>query len=157
MPKHRILEPPSYIAWKDTAGFIHKREVMKSGNWCQYCWGPAHEKGFKCVYYNFCRSCLAFNPREKKYKDFALNKHMCNFNITEMPNQKVCLTDEVIAEQVFSEDRKARLALLEEKARVADKAAKAALEAKKKRKRVAEAFEKKKKRDRKDQNNWRKK
>ena len=74
VPKHRILEPPSYIAWKDTSGFIHKREVKKSGNWCPYCWGPAHDKGFKCVYYNFCRSCLAFNPKDKKYrKDFALN------------------------------------------------------------------------------------
>ena len=68
-----------------------------------------------------------------------------------MPDQKVPFhNDRVLTEQVFSGDRNARIAstALEEGAKVADIAAKAALEAKKKRKRIAEAFEAKKKQDR---------
>ena len=31
VPKHPITEPPCYIAWRDSTGFIHKRELIKSG------------------------------------------------------------------------------------------------------------------------------
>ena len=27
-----ITEPPSYIAWRDSTGFIHKRELLESGD-----------------------------------------------------------------------------------------------------------------------------
>ena len=77
---------------------------------------------------------------------------MCNYDITEMPDQNVSLQSEtVLTEQVFSEDRNAKIALLEEKAQAADIAAKAVLEAKKKRKRIVEAFQAKKRQDRKNQ------
>ena len=120
IPKFRILEPPSYVAWKDSTGYLHKRELKKSGNFCQHCWGPAHEPGFKCVYYNFCRACLAFNPREPKLKlEFGLNKHLCNYGITEMPDQRISAgPKKVIKEQVFNEDRKERMAQLERQAQV---------------------------------------
>ena len=77
---------------------------------------------------------------------------MCNYDITEMPDQNVSLQSEtVLTEQVFSEDRNAKIALLEEKAQAADIAAKAVLEAKEKRKRIVEAFQAKKRQDRKNQ------
>ena len=77
---------------------------------------------------------------------------MCNYDITEMLDQNVSLQSEtVLTEQVFSEDRNAKIALLEEKAQAADIAAKAVLEAKKKRKRIVEAFQAKKRQDRKNQ------
>ena len=44
VPLYNIFEPPSYVAHKDSTGFIHKRDLMKSGDWCPYCWGSAHEK-----------------------------------------------------------------------------------------------------------------
>ena len=65
IPQHTIIEPPSYLAYKDSTGYLHKRGLKKSGDWRPYCWGPAHERGFKCIYYNFCKRCLAFNPQEK--------------------------------------------------------------------------------------------
>ena len=69
-----------------------------------------------------------------------------------MPDQNVSLQSEtVLTEQVFSEDRNAKIALLEEKAQAADIAAKAVLEAKEKRKRIVEAFQAKKRQDRKNQ------
>ena len=69
-----------------------------------------------------------------------------------MLDQNVSLQSEtVLTEQVFSEDRNAKIALLEEKAQAADIAAKAVLEAKKKRKRIVEAFQAKKRQDRKNQ------
>ena len=77
---------------------------------------------------------------------------MCNYDITEMLDQNVSLQSEtVLTEQVFSEDRNAKIALLEEKAQAADIAAKAVLEAKEKRKRIVEAFQAKKRQDRKNQ------
>jgi hypothetical protein len=86
VPLHPITEPPCYIAWKDSTGFIHKRELMKSGdNWCQHCWG---KHSGHCIYYNFCKRCLAFNPQGNKYKDFKLNRHLCNYGVHQMPNQK---------------------------------------------------------------------
>ena len=111
VPMFNIFEPPSYIAYKDSTGFIHKRDLMKSGDWCPYCWGNAHEKGYKCIYYNFCRRCLIFNPRDKKYKDLALAKHLCNYGITDMPKQKAkpVKKEEVIPEQVMDPQRIARL------------------------------------------------
>ena len=42
---HGITEPPSYLAWKDGDEFVHKRELCKSGEWCQYCRCPKHPKG----------------------------------------------------------------------------------------------------------------
>ena len=156
VPKHKILEPPSYIAWMDSTGYIHKRELRKSGNWCQYCWGPAHEPGFKCVYFNFCKACLAFNPRQSKFKqDFALNRHLCNYGVTEMPDQKVPVGPaETVKEQVYTEERRAKIAQLEEQAKKANSAAEAALEAKKlNRKRMIELIKAKgnKKHDKKKQ------
>ena len=63
VPLHPIAEPPCYLAWKDSTGFIHKRELMKSGgDWCQHCWG---KRSGPCIYYNFCKRCLAFNPQGK--------------------------------------------------------------------------------------------
>ena len=111
VPKYNILEPPSYVAYKDSTGFIHKRDLTKSGDWCPYCWGKSHEKGFKCIYYNFCRRCLAFNPRDKKYKDLSLYKHLCNYGIHDMPRQnKVMATnDNVIPPQKMTSERIARL------------------------------------------------
>ena len=111
VPKFNIFEPPSYIAYKDSTGYIHKRDLMKSGDWCPYCWGNAHEKGYKCIYYNFCRRCLIFNPRDRKYKDLALTKHLCNYGITDMPKQKAkpIKKEEIIPEQVMDPQRIARL------------------------------------------------
>ena len=34
VPKYKISEHPSYIAWKDSTGFIYKRTLFKSGDWC---------------------------------------------------------------------------------------------------------------------------
>ena len=70
IPLHKITEPPSYTAWMDADKFIHKRELCKSGEWCQYCWGPAHEKGFKCVYYNFCRKTQTTNMLRELLRKF---------------------------------------------------------------------------------------
>ena len=111
VPMFNIFEPPSYLAHKDSTGFIHKRDLMKSGDWCPYCWGNAHEKGYKCIYYNFCRRCLTFNPREKKYKDLALTKHLCNYGIHDMPKQKFkpVKKEEIIPKQVMDPERIARL------------------------------------------------
>ena len=125
VPKFHILEPPSYLAYKDSTGYIHKRELIKSGDWCPYCWGKTHEKGYKCVYYNFCKRCLAFNPREKKFKDLALHKHLCNYGINEMPRQRVeNMTEDTLPEQNMTEERKARLeaqqAQVDELARAAE-------------------------------------
>ena len=141
IPLHKITEPPSYAAWKDSDNFIHKRELMKSGDWCQYCWGPAHEKGFKCVYYNFCRSCLSFQPREQKYRDLKLNKHLCNYGITEMPDQKQRNTKKTVelVEQVFSEERTAQVKVLEQKADIVNSQAAILFQLKLKRKRESKA------------------
>ena len=111
VPMFNIFEPPSYLAHKDSTGFIHKRDLMKSGDWCPYCWGNAHEKGYKCIYYNFCRRCLTFNPREKRYKDLALTKHLCNYGIHDMPKQKFkpVKKEEIIPKQVMDPERIARL------------------------------------------------
>ena len=82
IPLHKITEPPCYIAWKDGDIYIHKRELCKSGEWCQYCWGPSHDKGFKCIYYNFCEYCLSFQPQDKTFKGFKIKPHLCNYDIT---------------------------------------------------------------------------
>ena len=77
---------------------------MKSGDdWCQHCWG--RHTG-PCIYYNFCKRCLAFNPQGKKYKDFKLNRHLCNYGVHQMPNQK---TPKYFVEpqQVFDAERQA--------------------------------------------------
>ena len=60
---------------------------------------------------NFCRRCLIFNPRDRKYKDLALTKHLCNYGITDMPKQKAkpVRKEEVIPEQVMDPQRIARL------------------------------------------------
>ena len=125
----------------DADKFIHKRELCKSGEWCQYCWGPAHEKGFKCVYYNFCRYCLSFQPREQKYRDLKLNKHLCNYGITEMPDQKQRNTRKAVelAEQVFSEERTAQVKVLEQKADIVNNQAAILFQQKLKRKRENKA------------------
>ena len=102
VPKHAITEPPCYLAWKDSTGFIHKRELMKSGdNWCQHCWG---KHSGHCIYYHFCKRCLAFNPQGHKYKDFKLNRHLCNYGVHQMPNQKTPKTF-VEPQQVFDVER----------------------------------------------------
>ena len=109
VPMFNIFEPPSYLAYKDSTGLIHKRDLMKSGDWCPYCWGNAHEKTYKCIYSNFCRRCLIFNRREKKHKDLALTKHLCNYgiDITDMPKQKAkpVKKEGVIPEQVMDPQR----------------------------------------------------
>ena len=99
------------LAYKDSAGYIHKRDLMKSGDWCRYCRGNAHEKGYKCIYCNLCRRCLIFNLRHRKYKDLALTKHLCNYGIIDMPKQKAkpVRKEEVIPEQVMDPQRIARL------------------------------------------------
>jgi len=104
IPLHPITEPPCYLAWKDSTGFIHKRELMKSGdNWCQHCWG---KHSGPCIYYNFCKRCLAFNPQGHKYKDFKLNRHLCNYGVHQMPNQKTPKSF-VEPQQVFDAERQA--------------------------------------------------
>ena len=86
IPLHPITEPPYYIAWSVSTGFIHKRELVKSrDDWCQhYC----DKRSGLCIYYNFFKRCLAFNPKGNKYKDFKLNRHLCNYGVHQMPNQK---------------------------------------------------------------------
>ena len=60
VPLHPIIEPPCYLASMDSTGFIHRREFMKSGDdWCQQRSGKHTSH---CVYFHFCRRCLAFNP-----------------------------------------------------------------------------------------------
>ena len=89
---------------------------VSSSSWypSPWLWLPslcAHEKGYKCIYYNFCRRCLIFNPRDRKYKDLALTKHLCNYGITDMPKQKAkpIKKEEIIPEQVMDPQRIARL------------------------------------------------
>ena len=71
------------VTWKDGDNYIHKRELCKSGEWCPYCWGPAHEQGFKCIYYNFCKYYLSFQPLDREFRDFKMKSHICNYGITE--------------------------------------------------------------------------
>ena len=86
IPLHPITEPPCYIAWWDSIGFIYKRDLLKSGDdWCQHFWG---KHSGHCIYYSFCKRCFAFKPQGKKYKDFKLNRHLCNYGVHQMPNQK---------------------------------------------------------------------
>ena len=104
IPLHPITEPPCYLASKDSTGFIHKRELMKSGDdWCQHCWG---KHSGHCIYFHFCKRCLAFNPQGKKYEDFKLNRHLCNYGVHQMPNQKAPKFF-VEPEQVFDAERQA--------------------------------------------------
>ena len=113
VPLHPITEPPCYLAVKDSTGFIHKRELMKSGdNWCQHCWG---KHSGKCIYFHFCKRCLAFNPKGKKYEDFKLNRHLCNYGVYEMPDQK---PPKVFVEpdQVFDAERSAHFDAQEKQA-----------------------------------------
>jgi hypothetical protein len=147
IPLHKITEPPSYLAWKDQADYIHKREIKKSGDWCPYCWGPAHEKGFMCIYYNFCKYCLSFQPRDKKYKDFAMTSHLCNYDITEMPKQKQQTREksEKLHEQVFSEERTAQIKEVEQKAEAIKNSANLLLKPKLKRKREQKLADQEKK------------
>ena len=65
--------------------------------------------------------CLAFNPKQKKYKDLALSNHMCNYGTEEMPFEphpfKRKLEDEhIIHPQDITEARSAEVALLHAKA-----------------------------------------
>jgi hypothetical protein len=164
IPLHKITEPPSYVAWKDQADYIHKRELRKSGEWCPYCWGPAHELGFKCIYYNFCKYCLSFQPRDKKYKDFAMTSHLCNYDITEMPKQKQQTREksEKLHEQVFSEERTAQVKEMEQQAEAIKANAALLLKQKLKRKREQKLAEQEKKNNKKKKDkgsskdkNWR--
>ena len=162
IPLHKITEPPSYVAWKDQADYIHKRELRKSGDWCPYCWGPAHELGFKCIYYNFCKYCLSFQPRDKTYKDFAMTSHLCNYDITEMPQQKQPTREksEKLHEQVFSEERTAQVKEMEQQAEAIKAKAALILKQKLKRKREQKLAEQKKKVKKKEKKvftsqNWR--
>ena len=78
---------------------------MKSGDdWCQHCWGK--HIGL-CIYYHFCKRCLAFNPKWTKYKDFQLKRHLCNYGVVEMPNQKSPTKFFVEPKQVFNAERPA--------------------------------------------------
>ena len=148
VPLHCITEPPCYVASKDSTGFIHKRELMKSGDdWCQHCWGK--HIGL-CIYYHFCKRCLAFNPKGNKYKAFQLNRHLCNYGVVEMPNQKSPTKFFVEPEQVFSAERQAHFdAQKKQSDEMTDKAAKALacriLAVKAKKRKAAEAAESKKK------------
>ena len=148
VPLHPITEPPCYLAVKDSTGFIHKRELMKSGdNWCQHCWG---KHAGLCIYYHFCKRCLAFNPKGNKYKAFQLNRHLCNYGVVEMPNQKSPTKFFVEPEQVFSAERQAHFdAQKKQSDEMTDKAAKALacriLAVKAKKRKAAEAAESKKK------------
>jgi hypothetical protein len=65
--------------------------------------------------------CLAFNPKQKKYKDLALSKHVCNYGTEEMPSEphpvKKKLKDEqIIHPQEITEARSAEVASLHAKA-----------------------------------------
>ena len=57
-------------------------------------------------------------PRNRKYKDFAMETHLCHYNITEMPKQKTPKQQksEKLHEQVFSEERTTQVKELEQKA-----------------------------------------
>ena len=74
---------------------------------------------------------------------------MCNFGVTEMPDQRIPQQAVALTEQVFSEDRMQRMAYLEEQAKIAAVNAKAAMEAKQKKRKIAEAFKAKKEQDQK--------
>lgn len=108
---------------------MYKHPLYKAGAWCQDCWGPKKhcqnpewkEEGKYCAYSNFCKMCLAFNPKQKKYKDLALSKHMCNYGTEEMPSEphpfKRKLKDEqIIHPQDITESRSAEVASLHAKA-----------------------------------------
>ena len=61
--------------------------------------------------------CLAFNPKQKKCKDLALSKHMCNNGTEEMPSEphpfKKKLKDEqIIHPQDITKSRSAEVASL---------------------------------------------
>ena len=103
---HPITEHPCYIAWRDSTGFIHKRELMESGyDSCPHCGGKHSDH---CIYYNFCKKCLAFNPQGNKYTDFKLNRHLSNHGVHQMPNQKAPESF-VEPEQVFDAERQTHI------------------------------------------------
>ena len=137
IPLHEITEPPCYVALKDGDKCIHKRDLCQSGEWCQYSWGPAHDKGFKCIYYNFCKYCLSFQPQDKNFRDFKTKSHLCNYDITEMSKQKARLHHKApkLHEQVFSEERSAQVKDLQHKADLVNNEAAKLLQQKIKRKR----------------------
>ena len=116
-----------------------------------------------CIYYNFCKHCLSFQPRDKKYKDFVMTSHLCNYDITEMPKQKQQTREksETLHEQVFSEERTAQVKEVEQKAEAIRNNAALILKRKLKRKReqmLAEQEKKKNKNNKKGSSkdkNWR--
>ena len=86
-PLYKIVDSPSIVVYKDSKhNYMYKHPLYKASAWCQDCWGPKKhcqnpewkEAGKYCAYSNFCKICLAFNPKQTKYTDLALSKHMCN-------------------------------------------------------------------------------
>ena len=114
-----------------------------------------------CIYYNFCKHCLSFQPRDKKYKDFAMTSHLCNYDIAEMPKQKQQTREksEKLHEQVFSEERTAQVKELEQKAEAVKNNAAQLLKQKLKRKREQKLADQEKKNKKKKgssrDKNWR--
>ena len=74
-----------------------------------------------CAYSNSCKMCFAFNPKQTKYKDLALSKHMCNYGTEEMPSEshpfkKKFKDEQIIHPQDITESRTAEVASLHAKA-----------------------------------------
>ena len=93
------------------------------------------------MYYNFCSFCSCFQPKDKKYRDFELNKHLCNYGIPEMPDQKMRNDRKAVKlrEQVFSDERTEQVKVLEQNADLVRQQAATLLAKKVKRKREAVA------------------
>ena len=89
-------------------------------------------------------------PRGTKYKDFQLNRHLCNYGVVEMPNQKSPTKFFVEPEQVFNAERQAHFdAQKKQSDEMTDKAsqtlARRILAVKEKKRKAAEVAENKKK------------
>ena len=90
------------------------------------------------------------NPQGKKYKDFKLNRHLCNHGVHQMPNQKTPKYF-VEPEQAFDAERQAHFDAQKKQAEgMADKAAEnlalKILAIKEKKRKAAETFAAKKNR-----------
>ena len=94
--------------------------------------------------------CFQPQGEQLKYKDFQLNRHLCNYGVVEMPNQKSPTKFFVEPEQVFNAERQAHFdAQKKQSDEMTDKAsqtlARRILAVKEKKRKAAEVAENKKK------------
>ena len=81
-PEHKIYFPPRSIAFIDENGGTHTRQPYLPGA-CKCCLSFEHKerlgkKNSKCIYTNFCRTCLCYLPDCKDGKGL---KHACTAGI----------------------------------------------------------------------------